>query len=234
MSENNVAKFDSSPPSNATTPAEMLHTALTSGAQPETLAALMDLQERWEAGQARKAFEAAMAAFSQNVPTINKDKSGHNSKYASLSNMLETVKPVLAEYGLHVRFDTQSTPDSVSVTCVISHEQGHFAETTLAYGVDKGGPIKGYQALGSALTYLKRYALSAALGLGEDEIDDDGQAASVNSYAAAFLERIAGCTAGQYAALRDEVKSNKAKLGRDYNRVATAMSARKAELEKSK
>ena len=46
------------------TPMEMLDRAVSNGASVETLERLMNLQERWEANQARKAFDDAMAAAS--------------------------------------------------------------------------------------------------------------------------------------------------------------------------
>ena len=56
------------------TPMQMLQIAVSQGADLDRLQKLMDLQERWEANQARKAFVVAMAAFKQTPPKIMKNK----------------------------------------------------------------------------------------------------------------------------------------------------------------
>ena len=58
----------------ALTPPEMLARALSAGADITVLERLMNLQERWEAAQARKAFDAAMAAAKAEIPVIHKNK----------------------------------------------------------------------------------------------------------------------------------------------------------------
>lgn len=58
--QNNVVEVVS--PGRQLTPLEMVDRAVQAGATPETLEKLMALQERWEAGEARKAFDEAMAA----------------------------------------------------------------------------------------------------------------------------------------------------------------------------
>jgi hypothetical protein len=64
----------------------------------------------------------------------------------------------------------------VSVTCVVTHEGGHFEETTLHAGADNSGGKNSIQSIGSTITYLQRYTLKPALGLAAAR-DDDGQAA---------------------------------------------------------
>jgi len=64
----------------------------------------------------------------------------------------------------------------VSVTCVVSHVDGHSEENTLSANNDTSGSKNAIQAVGSAVTYLERYSLKAALGLAAAE-DDDAQAA---------------------------------------------------------
>ena len=51
------------------------------------------------------------------------------------------------------------------MTCVLSHRDGHFEETTLTAGRDDSGKKNAIQQVGSTITYLQRYTLKAALGL---------------------------------------------------------------------
>ena len=135
----------------------------------------MALQERYEANQSRKAFDAAIADAKAAMPKIVKDAQGHNSKYAPFATIAAAVDPVLSANGLSYRFRTAQA-DKISVTCILSHRDGHSEETTLSAPPDTGPGRNALQAIGSTLTYLQRYSLVQALGLAAAP-DDDGKAA---------------------------------------------------------
>ncbi len=158
------------------TPMEMLSRALDRGADLSVLEKLMDLQERHERNQARKTFDAAVADAKAEIPVIKKNRKGHNSKYADLGAFAAAVDPVLARHGLSYRYRSQQN-GSVTVTCILSHRDGHCEETTLSAGADTSGNKNAIQAIASTLTYLQRYTLKLALGLADSEGDDDGRAA---------------------------------------------------------
>jgi hypothetical protein len=170
------------------TPMEMLSRALSNGAEIAQLKPLMDLQERWEARQARKAFDAALSQAKAEIPVIFKNRQvGFDSKrpgaartsyrHEDLGEIARTIDPILGKYGLSYRWRTTSNPNEpVQVTCIISHCAGHSEENTLCAGRDDSGNKNSIQAIGSAITYLQRYTLKAALGLSASH-DDDGHAA---------------------------------------------------------
>jgi hypothetical protein len=161
-------------PLAATTPMQMLAQAIDRGMSPEVIDKLMSLGERWDKTQARKAFDVAIARAKAEIPVIKKTAAGHNNKYADLAAIARVVDPIIAKHGLSYRFRTAQT-DKISVTCVLSHEAGHFEENTLTGMPDKGPGRNDIQAIGSALTYLQRYSLVQALGIAASE-DDDGKA----------------------------------------------------------
>mgnify|MGYP001363483275 CR=1 FL=1 len=161
---------------SALTPLAMLNRAMETGASMEVLEKFMSLHERWEAGNARKAFDAAISEAKAEIPPIVKNAKGHNDKrYANFAAIAAVVDPILSKHGLSYRFRTAQT-DKISVTCVLSHRDGHSEETTLAGPADNSGSKNAIQAIGSTLTYLQRYSLIQALGLAATE-DDDGRAA---------------------------------------------------------
>lgn len=162
----------------AITPMDMIDRALVSGAAPETLERLLALQERWEAGQARKAFDAAISEAKAEIPIVGKNATGHNNKrYADFAAYATALKPILATHGLSYRFRTAQT-DKITVTCILSHRGGHSEESSLSGPADASGSKNAIQAIGSTLTYLQRYTLIQALGLAAGEDDDDGKAGS--------------------------------------------------------
>lgn len=134
---------------------------------------LMELYERRDAALARKSFDAAVADAKALIPPIVRNATGHNNKkYADLSAIAKVIDPILGQLGLSYRFRTQQA-DKISVTCILSHKDGHAEETTLCGPSDTTGNKNAIQAIGSTLTYLQRYSLVQMLGLAAAE-DDDG------------------------------------------------------------
>jgi hypothetical protein len=113
------------------TPMDMLNRAVQSGADIDMIEKLMNLQERWEASNARKAFDEAVAAAKAEIPAIQRNATGHNSKkYADFAAIARVVDPIIGKHGLSYRFRTTQN-GKISVTCVLSHKAGHSEETTL-------------------------------------------------------------------------------------------------------
>lgn len=160
----------------AITPMDMLSRAVESNAGLEMVEKLMSLQERWETGQARKAFDRAIAAAKAKITPIQRNAKGHNDKrYADFAAIAKVVDPILSEHGLSYRFRT-AQGERISVTCILSHEDGHSEETTLSGPPDSSGNKNPIQSIGSTLSYLQRYSLIQMLGLAAAN-DDDGKAA---------------------------------------------------------
>ena len=159
-------------------PASMIEVALTQGADLEKLEKLLELQERWEQNEARKAYTEAMAAFKANPPKIEKNKHVEfgNTKYnhASLDNVTEKINSSLSTHGLHASWSTAQNGGVISVTCKITHTLGHCEETTLSASADASGGKNAIQAIGSTVTYLERYTLLAITGLATEDQDNDG------------------------------------------------------------
>lgn len=158
------------------TPMSLLQSAVASG-NMELAEKLMSLQDRWEATQARKSFDAAVAAAKAEIPPITRNATGHNSKkYADFAAIAIVVDPILGRHGLSYRFRTAQS-DRISVTCILSHKDGHSEETSLSAPPDTSGNKTPIHAMGSTLTYLQRYSLVQMLGLAAAQ-DDDGKAAT--------------------------------------------------------
>ncbi len=187
-------------PYSALTPMAMLDRAVEQGAGIEVLAKLMELQERWDRNQARKAFDNAMSAAKAEIPTISKNrevdftssKGRTNYKHEDLAEITRIVTPILGRHGLSYRFRTSSPlGEPVTVTCIVSHRDGYSEENTLVAGRDDTGNKNSIQAVGSTITYLQRYTLKAALGLAASDDDDakaGGAGASVTDEQAAEIE----------------------------------------------
>jgi len=162
------------------TPMELIQVAVAGGADLTQLEKLLELQFRFEANEARKAYHKAMADFKVNAPEIKKDKKVSYLKvkysHASLANIVEKITAELSKHGLSATWRPKQN-GAISITCIITHSMGHSEETTLTATADSSGSKNSIQAIGSTITYLERYTLLAATGLATGD-DDDGQASA--------------------------------------------------------
>jgi hypothetical protein len=196
----------------------------------ERLNALLDVKERWDKNEARKAFDSAMASAKAEIPVITKDrvvdftnKTGQRTyyQYEDLASIARAIDPILGKNGLSYRFRTTATPNEpVTVTCIVAHRDGHVEENTLCAGRDDSGNKNSIQAIGSTLTYLQRMTLKAALGLAA-AADDDGSGAGSGS------SEDAGMPEKQYLDFQNAVDgaADEASLQTLWEKIVTAANA---------
>lgn len=166
----------------AITPMQMLNMAVSQGADLDKLTKLMDLQERWEKNEARKAYVQALADFKKNAPKIMKTKevsfgAGKTAyKHALAGVASEMIGGALAEHGLSHTWDVaQPEGGKIKVTCILTHSAGHSERVSMEATPDTSGSKNSIQAIGSTVSYLQRYSLFAATGLVPKDADDDAQ-----------------------------------------------------------
>jgi len=94
------------------------------------------------------------------------------SKYATLASIMETSRFALTTNSIAVIQGTSVDEDRVVVSTMLVHSSGEWIKDSLAIKPTKDDP----QGIGSAITYARRYSLSALVGIVSDE-DDDGNAA---------------------------------------------------------
>ena len=95
------------------------------------------------------------------------------SKYAPLDAIVDATRPVLLKHGLAISQTPLYMEGSAGVETTILHTAGHSTTTTLLLPLKDQSP----QGVGGAITYARRYALAAVLGLATEE-DDDGNVSS--------------------------------------------------------
>lgn len=169
----------------AVTPMEMLHSAITRGDSIDKLERLMDLNDRWEKSQAKKAFIEAKAAFKASAPSITKDKTNlqYNSKYATIGNVVNNTNEALSKHGLDVDWQFDQS-NGIRVTCTLTHVAGHSESVSLVGTPDSSGAKNPLQQIKSTLTYLKLATFEAVTGIAtkEGNRDDDGNASGTPSF----------------------------------------------------
>jgi len=199
-----------------TTPMEMIGIAVARGATIEEINKLVDLRDRIEATEARKAFDAAVSDAKAEIKPIVKNrvvdfpgKDGRartHYEYEDLAAVAEAIDPILAKHGLSYRYRSKQDGKLLTITCVLSHRSGHFEETTLSALNDESGNKNAIQSIASAATSLQRYTVKLALGLAASH-DDDGRGAEATAKPVIDEKQIADLNA-----LIDEVKADRTKL----------------------
>jgi hypothetical protein len=119
-----------------------------------------------------KNIAGALVKFQASVSKVAKEANNpfFKSKYASLANILDTIQKPLSECGLAI----SQFPDGNALTTIILHaDSGEWMESSYVMPVAKQNDP---QAMGSAMTYARRYALGSILNLNIDD-DDDGEKA---------------------------------------------------------
>lgn len=159
----------------------------------DKLQRLMDMQERIMMRNAKMAYATSLAAMQPKLPVVNrkgrievrkKTASGErdgeiqqSTAYALWEDINEAIRPSLAEHGFALSFRVgQSQDGKITVTGILSHREGHSEETTITLQHDSTGSKNAVQAVGSSVSYGKRYTAGALLNFTSRGEDDDGKA----------------------------------------------------------
>lgn len=145
-----------------------------SAPSPDALAALISGPDSKTRSGSLDALGAALSKAQSKIKTAAKDANNPHfgSQYANLASVWEACRDALTSEGLSVVQMPCGDGDRVGLTTTLLHSSGQWMASTIFAGTERKGP----QAVGSVLTYLRRYSLAAAVGVAPD--DDDGEAAS--------------------------------------------------------
>lgn len=144
----------------------------------EKLERLLDMQQRIVERGAMEQFNTAMAMMQDDMPSIEERGQAHNTKYATFEDINDIAKPIMKRHGFAVSFRVHNIQGGIEVTGVLMHRGGHREETTMTLPLDTSGSKNAVQAVGSSVSYGKRYVMSALLNITTRGADDDGNAAA--------------------------------------------------------
>lgn len=173
-----------------TSPHSLLEKAIENKVDVESLERLVALQERWEAKEAKKAFDKAMASFQAECPTINKTKGVKTKtgevayRYAPIESIVNQVKDLLEKHGFSYSTSMELQDKGVKVSVRVVHEQGHseISEMAVPFGT-MTAIMSASQRAAAAQTFAKRYAFCNAFGILTGDEDNDGADLTTNKTA---------------------------------------------------
>lgn len=200
---------------------------------------LMAMHERMLAKRAEASFNADLAEMQPNLPTIShrgeilNKAGGVASTYALWEDINDQIRPILAKHGFALTFRVGQDGPMRVVTAFLRHRDGHKEETTLSLPLDTTGFKNDVQAVGSSLSYAKRYTAMALLNITTTGEDDDGQRAGTDYISPVQKDELIGLiketdsdTAGFLKWMRanslDEIKAS------DFNKARNALVQKRA------
>lgn len=149
-------------------------------ASVDTIEKMLDMQERIMNRNAEAAFNIALAEMQPKLPAIKPEGKAHNNvRYARFEDIQKAIGPLLAEHGFALSFKTGQIEKGISITAILRHREGHSDETTIVLPSDGSGNKNSVQAVGSSVSYGKRYTATALLNLNVAGEDDDGNLAGI-------------------------------------------------------
>ena len=117
----------------------------------------------------------ALAKFQGELENVEKGKSGHGYKYATLGHCIDAAKEALAANGLSVSQLLGSNEKGEStMQTVLAHQSGEYISSICVMPIAKlagGGSNNPAQVMGASITYMRRYQYAAIIGLAQDDTD---------------------------------------------------------------
>ena len=160
---------------------------------------LLQMQERVMDRRAKAAFDAELSIMQPELPQVDRNgcikvlskadrdagrmdaRPQQSTPYALWEDINAAIAPHLAAHGFALSFRTGTSADGkITVTGVLSHKEGHREETTITLHHDSSGSKNNVQAVGSSISYGKRYTAGLLLNItsrAPGDADDDGNAA---------------------------------------------------------
>jgi hypothetical protein len=190
---------------------------------PDKIDKLLIMWERTKSQAAEAEFNTAMAVAQSEMDPVRKDSDNPQtrSRYASYAAMDRAVRPTYTAHGFCLSFNTEDIPtaDEVRVVCYVSRagftRRYQVEMPTDGKGLKGGDVMTRTHAMGSGITYGRRYLLAMIFNLATTDKDDDGNAAGGKTYMGAPYPR-------QAAPMDDETKA----------KVAAGRQAQAAEAER--
>jgi ERF superfamily len=154
----------------------------------EKMLIVLQMNERIQDRNAKAAFDSDFTMMQDELPMITRDgqikipaKDGKSARvqgrYAKFETINDVVKPILSKYSFAISFRTKVLDTKITIIGCLRHAGGHSEESDITLPPDVSGGKNSVQAIGSTISYGKRYMMTALLNITTEGEDDDGASA---------------------------------------------------------
>jgi hypothetical protein len=217
----------------------------------DKLEILLKMQREIIETQQREAFHEDFIALAAELPQVERKgrvdlmaKDGRRLggyQYARWEDMDSALRPIWTKHGFGITFSTFNRDGQTVVCGKLLHKGGHFETAELPLHPDKGPGRNDMQAMGSGVSYTKRYLAELLLNIVRKGLDDDGIKSGLERISAqevadlAQLIADAGTEPDRFLhTMLTGVESLEEVQARDYARLVNALNARIANMGKAK
>ena len=123
----------------------------------------------------------ALSKVQEELESASKDTKGYGYKYSDLSSVIATAKPLLAKNGLAITQLLGNSGDRPSVTTILTHKSGQYFRSNSSMPLIDMKGCNTAQAAGAVISYLRRYAYQAILGMSSEDTDASSNSGSTKS-----------------------------------------------------
>ena len=169
------------------TPMTLIAQAIQNNIPVETMEKLMDLHDRWEAKQAKKAYDDAMAKFQAECPVIKKTKKVYEKNqenvaenlrkvrysFAPIDSIIDQTKDHISKNGFSYTTLIENDDKSLTATVIVKHFAGHTEQSKFTVPIGTESFMSDPQKYGARATFAKRYAFLNAFGIMTGDEDTD-------------------------------------------------------------
>lgn len=150
---------------------------------PEKLRIVIDLHQSLRQEERERQFAEAMHAAQAQMRQVARNARNNttNSRYATLDKIDEEIRPIYSQHGFSLSFGMpQNTETGVEMVCTVFHTNGLAREYRIGGALDNKG-VKGLinktdiQAVGSTVSYLRKYLVTMIFNIVMSDEDNDGQ-----------------------------------------------------------
>lgn len=150
------------------------------------LEALLRMQREIVADEAKTEFNIALHAAQAEMPRVKKNgtiklitKEGLNRgsiPFATYEDVDTALRPIMEKYGFTINFNVDARDGGGGIiTGTLEHTNKHFKTASMPLALDTGPGRNNLQAMGSTLSYGKRYVLEMLFNIVREGVDDDGK-----------------------------------------------------------
>ena len=115
---------------------------------------------------------SAQVKVQQEIKDIGKDSEGYGYKYTSYDTLVKYLRPLLTKYGLSFVQMPVGNDGEIGVQTIYMHTSGEWITSVVKSPIVDSKQMNIYQSVGAAITYFRRYSLSAFVGIASDEDND--------------------------------------------------------------
>lgn len=122
-----------------------------------------------------KSLATAQVKIQKEIADMPKDSKGYGYTYTSYDALVKYLRPLLTKHGISFVQMPVGSDNEIGVETLYMHTSGEWIRSAVCSPIVESKQMNVYQSVGSAITYFRRYSLSAFVGIASDEDNDVAQ-----------------------------------------------------------